>query len=99
MERVKSQRIPYQRPLGAVFEKEKKKMLDYTFKAIKRELLRTKTLKRSTRLQPWMLGKQFNVHSGKTFQLVEVVRLRLESLVGEYVPTRKSPLHKKKKRK
>ncbi len=45
-----------------------------------------------------MVGKSFIVYNGKGFTRLEVVKLRLYKKAGEFVLTRKPPIHKKKRR-
>jgi ribosomal protein S19 len=85
--------------LGGVRERGKDQMANFVFKKLKNRLKQTKTIRRDEILEPWMLGSRFKVYDGKNFVLVEVVRLRLGKRAGEFVFTRKPPVHKKKKRK
>ncbi len=46
-----------------------------------------------------MIGKLYRVHNGKTFSIIIATNLKLGTKFGEYVFTKKSCIHKKKKKK
>lgn len=55
-------------------------------------------LDRDEKLYPCMLGKSFQVYNGKKYERLEVVRLRVGMKAGQFIRTRKFPVHKKKER-
>jgi ribosomal protein S19 len=57
-----------------------------------------RVLGREEKLRPWMLGKGFFIYNGKQYKKLEVVRLRIGLKSGDFIITRKFPVHKKKVR-
>jgi ribosomal protein S19 len=46
-----------------------------------------------------MIGRLYRIHNGKTFIIIVATILKLGTKFGEYVLTKKSCIHKKKKKK
>jgi len=74
-------------------------MLKSFFKGLKKDIRSTKILSRHEVLSPYMVGKSFLVHNGRSYLNLEVVRLRLGFKAGSFVLTRKTPVHKTRRRK
>ncbi len=55
-------------------------------------------LNRSTLLTEEMLGIKISVYNGIKFFSFEVDKEKLNCRVGEFAPTRRKPVHKKKKK-
>jgi len=65
----------------------------------KKKVENLKTWSRSTLIIIAFLGKTFCVHNGKSFTPVKVTSFMIGHKLGEFVPTRKQYLYKKKNRK
>ena len=62
------------------------------------ETLNIKTNKRNSRIFPTFVGKTVQVHNGKDFTKIIIIKEMIGHKLGEFVKTRKTFKYKKKKK-
>lgn len=67
------------------------------FETLKKKLI--PTISRKSSIIPKFVGKTFQIHSGKTFLKVTILKNMIGHKFGEFVPTRTKFAFKKKKKK
>lgn len=67
------------------------------FEILKKNLI--PTISRKSSIIPKFVGKTFQIHSGKTFLKVTILKNMIGHKFGEFVPTRAKFAFKKKKKK
>lgn len=68
------------------------------FKTLKKKRI-IPTISRKASIIPKFVGKIFNIHSGKTFSKITVLKNMIGHKFGEFTPTRTKFTFKKKKKK